>query len=92
SLGLDALVEVHTQDEAEIALECGSDLIGVNNRDLKTFQISLATSEAIVPHLPPHVLPVSESGLARRDDVQRAEGAGARAVLIGTAFCSNPDV
>lgn len=92
SLGLDALVEVHTAEEASTAVESGASLIGVNNRDLKTFEVSLATTEAIIPTLPPDVLAVSESGLASLPDVDRAQASGAHAVLIGTAFCASTDV
>lgn len=91
ALGMDALVEVHTADEAQIALGSGATLIGVNNRDLATFQTDLAMSEQILPKLA-GLTAVSESALNSRADVERVAQAGARAVLIGTAFCRSPDI
>lgn len=85
-LRMDALVEVHTMAEAEVALESGAGLIGVNNRDLSTFRTDLATSEAILPMLEGR-LAVSESAITTVEDVLRVQSAGARAVLIGTTFC-----
>jgi indole-3-glycerol phosphate synthase len=91
SLNLDVLVEVHTLQEAEAALESGATLVGVNNRDLSTFRTDLATSEEILPTLE-GVIRVSESALNSTLDVERVQTAGARAVLIGTAFCRAPDI
>ncbi|MCW5942149.1 MAG: indole-3-glycerol phosphate synthase TrpC [Fimbriimonadaceae bacterium] len=92
ALAMDVLVEAHTQREAETALEVGAVLVGVNNRDLATFETDLATAERILPMLPKDCLAVAESGLESRPDVERMRGAGARAVLIGTAFCAAPDI
>jgi indole-3-glycerol phosphate synthase len=92
SLGMDALVEVHTEEEAERALEIGAPLIGVNNRDLSDFHTSLETSERLLPMISPLALGVSESALETRADLDRVEAAGARAVLIGTTFCASPDI
>lgn len=89
--GMDALVEVHTEDEAQIALESGANLIGVNNRDLATFRTDLAMSERILPNLA-GVTAISESALNSHADVERVARAGARAVLIGTAFCRALDI
>lgn len=91
-LGMDTLVEVHTEAEAEIALKAGCDLIGVNNRDLADFKTDVAISERILPMLKGHALPVSESALASRADLDRVEAAGAKAVLIGTTFTRHPDI
>lgn len=91
-LGLDALVEAHTLEEAEAALALGAELVGINNRDLRTFETKIETSEAIIPHIRGRATVVSESALACRADVDRVCEAGARAVLIGTAFCREPDV
>ncbi|MCO5296506.1 MAG: indole-3-glycerol phosphate synthase TrpC [Fimbriimonadaceae bacterium] len=92
SLGMDVLVEVHDEDEAEIALRHGFPLIGVNNRDLSTFATDPGTSSALVPRLARHAFVVSESALESAEDVTRARASGARAVLIGTAFCAAPDI
>lgn len=91
-LDLDVLVEVHTVAEAELALELSCDLIGVNNRDLSTFQTRLETSDTILPMLIGHAVAVSESALETRADLDRVKKAGANAVLIGTTFCSAPDI
>lgn len=85
-LGLDALVEVHTEQELRIALDAGSAVIGVNSRDLDTFTINLDSALEIVSRVPPQCLAVAESGMATRADVARAAAAGADAVLIGTAL------
>jgi indole-3-glycerol phosphate synthase len=92
SLGMDALVEAHTLDEAMVALETGATLIGVNNRDLETFETDIATAEAIIPQVSGRATVVSESALRSLEDVRRVASAGARAVLIGTAFCKATDV
>lgn len=89
---LDVLVEVHDESELDMAVAAGADLIGVNNRDLSTFETSLGVSERLIPLLPPHVVAVAESAMSVRADIERMEAAGARAVLIGTAFCSSPDI
>jgi len=92
SLGMDALVETHTEGEADRALASGARLIGVNNRDLATFKTDLATTEHIASRLPGGIFLVSESALHTRDDVERVARYGARAVLIGTAFCRSTDI
>ncbi len=91
-LGMDVLVEVHSRPEAETALAFAADFIGVNNRNLATFTTSLDISEELIPELAPHALVVSESALETHDDLERVRTAGARAVLIGTAFCAAPDI
>ncbi len=90
-LGLDVLVEVHEPEELE-----GLDLqkirmIGVNNRDLRTFTVDLATSETIFPLLPAHTLRVSESGFHTADDVRFAGKIGADAVLVGERLMRDAD-
>lgn len=85
-LQLDVLVEVHDLDEMERALDLGADLIGINNRNLKTFQTDLATTERLADEAPAHVTLVSESGIKSPADAQRALDAGANAVLIGESL------
>ncbi|MCA0361388.1 MAG: indole-3-glycerol phosphate synthase TrpC [Armatimonadetes bacterium] len=92
SLSLDVLVESHTLEEAEIALEAGAKLLGVNNRDLETFEINIEASEHILPLVKDRATCVSESALHNRNDVERVQAAGARSVLIGTAFSQSPDI
>ncbi len=91
-LGMDVLVEVHNAAETDVALEMGADLIGVNNRDLATFTTNLSTSDTLLPLITPHAVGISESALASHADVSRVTRAGARGVLIGTTFCSAPDI
>jgi indole-3-glycerol phosphate synthase len=86
SFMLDVLVEVHDLREMERALELGADLIGVNNRNLKTFEVDLATTEQLAEEVPDDVLLVSESGIKSPEDAMRALEAGANAVLIGEAL------
>ena len=85
-LRLDALVEVHTLEELTAALEAGASVIGVNSRDLDTFEIHMEAAWKIVARVPPECIAVAESGMAGTTDVQRAAAAGADAVLIGTAL------
>ncbi len=88
---LDVLVEVHDLAEMERALELNADLIGINNRNLKTFAIDLATTEALVEEVPDEVLLVSESGIKTLADAQRVLDAGANAVLIGESLMRAAD-
>jgi indole-3-glycerol phosphate synthase len=88
---LDVLVEVHDLSEMERAIDLGADLIGINNRNLKTFAIDLATTEALVGEVPDEVLLVSESGIKTLADAQRVLDAGANAVLIGESLMRSAD-
>ena len=85
-LRLDALVEVHTADELNTALEAGASIIGVNSRDLDTFEIDMESAWKIVASVPAECIAVAESGMTGPQDVGRAAAAGADAVLIGTAL------
>jgi len=91
-LSLDALVEVHTEAEAERAAKAGATLFGINNRDLHTFDVDLATTERIRPLLPRDAIVVGESGVHTRADVERLQRAGVRAILVGEAFMTAPDI
>ena len=82
-LGLAAVVETHTAAEVDVALGAGATIVGINNRDLRTFETRLETTLALLPTLPPGVTVVSESGFATADDVQRVVAAGTHAVLVG---------
>lgn len=83
AMGLEALVEVHDERELEIALGCGATIVGVNTRNLKTFEVDLGATERVARLLPRHCILVAESGITGREDVQRVERAGAHAVLVG---------
>ena len=85
-LGLDALVEVHTSGELRRALDTGAKIIGANNRDLKTFQISLNTSERLIAEAPPDSIMISESGLQSAESLWRLRKLGFRGFLIGEAL------
>lgn len=88
---LEALVEVHTRRELEIALDAGAGLIGINNRDLNTFEVSLDTTTNLIDSIPDNVLVVSESGITSKDDISRLYGKGVDAVLIGEALMKDAD-
>lgn len=82
-LGMDSLVEVHDEAETEKALEAGSDLIGVNNRNLKDFSMDLETTFRLMKKIPGDIPVVSESGLKSEDDIKRLRESGIAAALIG---------
>jgi len=90
--GLDALVEVHDEDELAVALEAGADLVGINNRDLRSFETDLAVTERLAPRIPEGVVVVAESGIFTPRDVSRLTGAGAHACLVGESLMREADV
>lgn len=89
--GLDALVEVHDAREMAWAADARATLVGVNNRDLATFTVSLETTERLAPGAPAGALLVAESGIRSAADLARMAAAGAGAVLVGEAFMERPD-
>ena len=89
SLGLHVLIEVHNEKELEEALETGGKIIGINNRDLKSFQVSLKHTEKLIKYIPKDKIVVSESGIATVEDIKYIESLGVNAVLIGEAFMRN---
>lgn len=91
-LKMAALVEVHDADELNRAKEARAQLIGVNNRDLKTFNTTLDTTFELLEHMPPDVLVVSESGINHREDVERLADAGVDAILVGEALMRERDI
>lgn len=91
-LALDALVEVHTEEELMVALDVGAEIVGINNRNLKTFETSLETTFSFIDRMPDEVLKVSESGIYTRDDVVRVRDAGADAVLVGESLMREADI
>lgn len=92
TVGIDALVEVHDEDEARRAVDAGAKIIGVNQRNLATFNVDPEHAETIIEAIPTFVLTVCESGLHSNDDVRRASEAGFDAVLVGEAFVTTDSV
>ncbi|MDN5276855.1 MAG: indole-3-glycerol phosphate synthase [Clostridiales bacterium] len=91
-LGLECLVEVHDERELEIALDCGAEVIGINNRDLKSLRVSLDTTERLVKLIPAHTVKVSESGIKSAEDIRRIKSMGVDAFLIGETLMTASDV
>lgn len=89
-VGVDVLVEVHDRQELERALELATPLVGVNNRNLHTFETSLDTTLELLPHIPAQRLPVTESGIHTVDDVARMREHNVNAFLVGEAFMRAP--
>ncbi len=91
SIGLEVLVEVHDETEAAAACAIGAGIIGINNRDLRTFTVDLSVTERVVPFLPAHVAIVSESGVKNAGDLVRLRTAGVHAALVGESLMTATD-
>ena len=91
ALGMDVLVEVHDGDELERALRLRTPLVGINNRNLRTFEVSLQTTLGLLPRIPPDRLVVTESGILSAEDVRTMRSAHVDAFLVGEAFMRAPD-
>ena len=92
SLWMQCLVEVHTQQELETALEAGAEIVGINNRDLRTFRTSLAVTDALAGSVPRGKVVVSESGISEADHMRTLRRLGVHAALVGEALVTAPDV
>lgn len=92
SLDMAVLAEVHDERELDRALGLETRLIGINNRDLRTLDTDLATTEALAPLVPADRIPVAESGIRTPEDVRRMAAAGARCILVGEHLLRQPDV
>jgi indole-3-glycerol phosphate synthase len=90
-LGLDALVEVHDDEELERAVDVGAEIVGVNNRNLRTLTVDVEASERLIAKIPSQVVAVSESGLKSGNELKRLRASGYRAFLIGERFMTSPD-
>jgi indole-3-glycerol phosphate synthase len=91
-LGMTCLVEVHNEAELQVALKSGARIIGINNRDLKTFTVDLSTTERLRPLVPKDRIVVSESGIKSRGDIEELERLGIDAVLVGEVLMSATDI
>ncbi|CAF0689163.1 indole-3-glycerol phosphate synthase TrpC [Candidatus Methylacidithermus pantelleriae] len=91
SLGLEVLVEVHDRYELELALEAGSRIVGINNRDLRDFTVDLRTTEQLLPEIPPECIVVSESGIREPEQVGWLRNLGVDAILVGEALMRASD-
>lgn len=91
TLAIDCLVEVHDIRDAEKIKDLPAEIVGVNNRDLKSLKVDLDNSIRLFPHLPRHALKVSESGISKREEVIRLEGLGYDAVLVGESLMRSGD-
>ena len=89
---MDAIAEVHDKDELDRALKLDCRMIGINNRDLKTFNTTLEVTERLAPRVPHDRIVVAESGIASNADLQRLAKAGVRAFLVGESLMRQPDV
>jgi indole-3-glycerol phosphate synthase len=90
-IGIDAVVEAHTGAEVDRAVECGASIIGVNNRDLKTFRTDLAVAEALAPRIPAATVSIGESGVSSVEGATRMRLAGYDAILVGEALVRSSD-
>jgi indole-3-glycerol phosphate synthase len=91
ALGLDVLIEVHTAAELERALQAGAEIIGINNRDLRTFEVDLAVTRELARLLPPHVAAICESGIEQVEQIRAVEAWGVHAFLIGESLMRAPE-
>ncbi|MDA0769423.1 MAG: indole-3-glycerol phosphate synthase [SAR202 cluster bacterium Casp-Chloro-G4] len=92
SLGMQCLVEVHDESEVDVALKAGADVVGINNRDLRTFITDLSVTERLATRVPSDKIIISESGINSPKDLVRVQAAGANAALIGEALVTASDV
>jgi indole-3-glycerol phosphate synthase len=90
-MGLEALVEVHDRKELDIAIESGAKIVGVNNRNLKTFEVDMKTAETLCPLIPSNIAKVAESGIKSREEAYHLRDCGYDAVLIGEALVRSSD-
>jgi len=89
--GMDALVEVHDEDEIEVALSSGAKIIGINNRNLKTMHVDISVTLRLRPLIPDGIVVVSESGIKSRDDVRMLDDVGVDAILVGEVLMRSKD-
>ena len=91
-LGMKSLIEVHTNDELEAAMEINPEIVGINSRNLKTLEVDPAAFKELIPRIPNGLIKVAESGISSRSDVLFAQEAGANVILVGEALVKAGDV
>ncbi len=91
-LGMDALVEIHSDAELKKAIEAGASIVGINNRDLKTLKVDPERAQHLIPHIPKGTVIVVESGLSTHEELLRYKSLGAHAFLIGSALMKSGDI
>ncbi len=89
--GLAVLTEIHDRADLETAVDCGAEIIGINNRDLDTFEVDIKTTLEIAPLIPENYIVVSESGISTGEDIGRVKTCGVQAVLVGTSIMKSDD-
>lgn len=92
SIGLDVLLEIHNKKDLRKALLTGAEIIGINNRNLKTFKTNIKITKKLIKKIPDDKIVISESGINTKEDVKKVFDAGARGVLIGEALCREEDI
>ena len=90
--GIDALTEVHDRDDLQKAMDCGAEIIGINNRNLDSFEVDLKTTVELAPLVPAGCVLVSESGIKSSEDIQWVKQAGIQAILVGTGLMRTDDI
>ena len=90
-LGLSALTEIHDKNDLDTAVECGADIIGINNRDLDTFHVDINITDKLAGYVPEPCILVSESGISTGEDIKHLKGKGINTVLVGSALMSSGD-
>ncbi len=91
-INMDSVVEIHDELDLEKALLSSPEIIGVNNRDLDTLEVSIENTLKLIPKIPKDIITISESGISRNEDIEKIKKAGANAVLIGGAFLESGDI
>ena len=91
-LGMEILVEAHTNNEVKLALDIGAEIIGINSRDLNTFKVDLDNALNLSTLIPENIIKIAESGFHTREDIKRVENCGFDAVLIGEAFMASNNI
>ncbi len=90
-IGLDCLIETHNEEEVKRAIDCGANIIGVNNRDLSNFEVNMETSEILAKLIPDNIIKVAESGIHSYEDIKRLQKSGFSIFLVGESLMSSDE-